>query len=159
MSPENSASSGDIVVIAYGDPFRGDDAVGHKIAERIVQWGLPDVCVVATNRLTSELSEALSRAHLAVFVHAAPPSRSEEVQLRALDPCPSKVTSAHIEDPCALLSITQATYGRYPYAWWMTVPAVNFDFGQTLSPEAEHGMGVALERIHHLIEESCNLPV
>jgi hydrogenase maturation protease len=159
MTSKDSPAIDDIVIIGYGNAMRGDDAIGHKIAQRIAQWDLPDVRVIATPRLTAELSEALSRAHLAIFVHAAPPARGEQVQLRELEPCPSRVTSAHLEDPCALLSITQATYGRYPYAWWMTVPAVNFDFGQNLSPEAEHGIGVALERINHLIEECCYLPV
>ena len=159
MTSKDAPASGDIVIIGYGDAMRGDDAVGHKIAQKVSQWNLPQVRVIATPRLTPELSEALSRAHLAVFIHAAPPSRGEDVQLRELEPCASRVTVAHIEDPCALLSITQATYGRYPYAWWMTVPAVNFDFGQNLSPEAEHGIGVALERLNHLIEESCYLPV
>jgi hydrogenase maturation protease len=154
-----SLSPGEIVVIGFGDPLRGDDAVGHKIAERILQWGLPEVRVIATPRLTAELSEALGRAHLAIFVHATPPSRRDEVAACALDPCPSKITSSHVEDPCVLLSITHATYGRYPYAWCIGVPAVNFDFGQNLSPEAEHGIGVALERINHMIEENCNLPV
>ncbi|MBZ5538530.1 MAG: hydrogenase maturation protease [Acidobacteriia bacterium] len=159
MTSKDLPVIGDIVIIGYGDAMRGDGAVGHKIAQRIVQWGLPDVRVIATPRLTPEISEELSQSHLAIFVHAIPPSRGEEVTAQALDPCPSKITSSRIEDPCVLLSITQATYGRYPYAWCIEVPGVNFDFGPNLSPEAEHGIGVALERINHLIEESCYLPV
>jgi Ni,Fe-hydrogenase maturation factor len=41
-----------------------------------------------------------------------------------------------------------------PRAWCLTIPAVKFDFGDALSPEAQQGFGEAMEKI----EGFCRSP-
>jgi hypothetical protein len=41
---------------------------------------------------------------------------------------------------------------RCPPAWWVTVPGVNFELGENLSPLAEQGIEIAIDKINHLIK-------
>ncbi|WP_016870422.1 hypothetical protein [Fischerella muscicola] len=50
-----------------------------------------------------------------------------------------------------LFALTQALYGRSPQAWWVKVPGVNFELGESLSPVAEQGIEIALQKINHLL--------
>jgi hydrogenase maturation protease len=142
------------LVIGYGNTLRSDDAAGQHIAETVAEWHLPQVQALAVHQLTPELAEPLSVAHGAIFVDAYPATDdAPQVQIIELTPANSLEfgTLGHTADPRSLLALTQRVYGTAPPGWWVLVPAVNFEFGEQLSPVTQHGITDALEQIKQLV--------
>jgi Ni,Fe-hydrogenase maturation factor len=74
----------------------------------------------------------------------------KEVQLRKLEPNDSSQLMAHAADPRTMLALARDVFGHAPEAWWLTIPAVNLDFCEELSPETQRGFEEALEKIQEL---------
>jgi Ni,Fe-hydrogenase maturation factor len=111
-----------------------------------LQW--PGAQALAVHQLTPELAEALADADLALFVDAA--YANKEVTTHRLAASFAAV-SGHTSDPCGLLGLAQALYGKRPAAWLVTVPAVDQGFGTGLSAIAKCGVRQALKDIRRLI--------
>lgn len=139
------------LVIGYGNDLRGDDAVGPLAAAAVAAWELPGVRALATHQLAPELAQVLAMAELAIFVDACASPDREEVEVHLIAPAALDTALGHTSDPCGLLALTAALYGRCPAAWSITVPAQSFAFGAGLSPLAERGFAAALERVRDLI--------
>jgi len=86
---------------------------------------------------------------MVVFVDAAVDA-PREVQWRKLGPDGSSQLMAHAADPRTLLALARDVFGRCPEAWWLTIPAVNLEFGEELSAETRAGLNVAFQRIRSL---------
>jgi hydrogenase maturation protease len=146
---------GTILVIGYGNDLRGDDAAGQRAAARVDAWRLPGVEVRALPQLTPELAEPLAAADRAVFLDAHPASSGTAIRVHRLRPATPTARPAHTSDPEGLLALAQTAFGRSPEAWWITIPATDFDFGAPLSPLAERGMADALATVWRLLAPSA----
>ncbi|MFM7364208.1 MAG: hydrogenase maturation protease [Cuspidothrix sp.] len=142
------------IVIGYGNELRGDDAIGQQVANTIKHWHLSSVQSIAVHQLTPELSENLANSQLAIFVDACINSQFGEVQVQSLLPCESSYIDAHISDPRSLLALSQFLYGHCPPAWLITVPGVNFELSDRLSPTAEKAMAIALSKIMQILDQN-----
>jgi hydrogenase maturation protease len=140
----------DFLVIGYGNALRSDDGAGPRVAEKVAAMNYPGVRALICPLLTPELADPISQARAVLFVDAAVDS-PREVRLRKLEPAESAQIMTHAADPRALLALARDVFGRAPQAWWLTIPAVKFDFSSELSPEAEQGMAGALDKIHALL--------
>jgi hydrogenase maturation protease len=134
------------LVIGYGNPLRGDDGVGPKVAEAVEELRLPDVCTLICHQLSPEHAEPIARARTVIFVDAAVDAL-QHVQLRKLEPNETSQLMAHAADPRTMLALARDVFGHCPEAWWLTIPAVKLDFGEELSPLARRGFESALEQI------------
>jgi hydrogenase maturation protease len=141
--------AGNFLVIGYGNTLRGDDGVGPRVAEAVAALNLPGVRTLACQMLTPELADQISQARVAIFVDAAV-DVPNEVQLRKLEPNDSSQLMAHAADPRTMLALARDVFGHAPEAWWLTIPAVNLDFCEELSPETQRGFEEALEKIQEL---------
>jgi hydrogenase maturation protease len=139
------------LVIGYGNPLRGDDAVGQEVAAAVARWGLPGVRALAVHQLTPELVEPLARARLAVFVDAYPARDGGGVNVRRLGRPHGPAALGHTGDPRFLLGLARALYGGHPPAWLVTVPGFEFGFGEALSPTARDGVRGALRQVARLL--------
>ena len=151
------------IIIGYGNELRSDDAIGQKVANIINSWHLSDVESLAVHQLTPELAANLANVNLAIFVDAMMSSESENVEVESILLSESNTISnilsnildnmmlGHIGDPRSLLSLTKYLYGYCPTAWLVTVPGVNFELGDCLSPIAEIGINIALNKIINII--------
>jgi hydrogenase maturation protease len=140
-----------ILVIGYGNDLRSDDAVGKRVAEAVATWKLPYVQALAVHQLTPELTVKLTGVERAIFVDAYRATPEQEVQVRPLEPVHTGGIAGHTGDPQSLLALTKALYNHCPQAWWVTIPGINFEIGDSLSLIAKRGVVVALERIDQLI--------
>jgi hydrogenase maturation protease len=138
-----------LLVIGYGNPLRGDDGVGPKVAEAIEELHLPGVDTLSCHQLSPEHAEPVSRARTVIFVDAAVDAPND-VQLRQLEPNESSQLMAHAADPRTMLALARDVFGHCPEAWWLTIPAVKLDFGENLSPLARQGYEAALKHIRAL---------
>jgi hydrogenase maturation protease len=151
MQPSDKATNpaGDFLVIGYGNTLRRDDGVGPRVAEAVAAMNLPGVRTLVCQMLTPELADQISQARIAIFVDAAVDAPGK-VQLRKLEPNDSSQLMAHAADPRTMLALARDVFGHAPEAWWLTIPAVNLDFCEELSPETQRGFEEALEKIQRL---------
>jgi hydrogenase maturation protease len=143
--------SGIAMVIGYGNELRSDDAIGPRVANVISLWHLSDIQAFAVHQLTPELAANLANVNLAIFVDASINSESADVQVESILPDQSSTIIGHGADPRSLLALTKSLYGYCPPAWLVTVPGVNFELGDSISPIAEKGIGIALTKIINII--------
>jgi hydrogenase maturation protease len=122
------------LIIGYGSPIRGDDAIGPLAADRLaglLELGtLPDwVEVQSRHILTAELVEDLERADMVIFLDAAGDTAPGEVRCRELRPDATAMsTMAHFHDPRELLAWCEALYGRAPQAWLISAGGAEWDY-------------------------------
>ena len=142
-----------VLLIGYGNDLRSDDAVGKRVAEAVANWKLPSVQALAVHQLTPELTVKLTDVDRAIFVDAYTATPDQEVQVRLLESVHTGGIAGHTGDPQSLLALTKVLYSHCPQAWWVTIPGINFEVGDSLSFIAKQGVSVALERIDQLIQE------
>jgi hydrogenase maturation protease len=143
----------DLLVIGYGNTLRSDDGVGPRVAEAVEGFGLHGVRTHVCQQLSPEHAELISQARVVVFVDAAVDA-PREVQLRPLEPADSSQLMAHAADPRTMLALARDVYGRTPKAFWLTIPATELGFSESLSAGAEAGFRIALEKIRALHEQT-----
>ena len=138
-----------VLVIGYGNTLRRDDGVGPRVAEAIEKLQLPGVRTLICQQLSPEHAAPISLAQTVVFVDAAVDA-PRQVQFRRLEPNHTSQLMAHAADPRTMLALCRDVFGQVPHAWWLTIPAVNLDFSEELTPEAERGCAEAVEKIQSL---------
>ncbi|MGA7953237.1 MAG: hydrogenase maturation protease [Gloeobacterales cyanobacterium] len=143
-----------VLVIGYGNDLRNDDAVGKRVAEAVATWKLSYIQALAVHQLTPELTVKLTKVERAIFVDAHTATPDQEVQVRPLEPVHTGEISGHTGNPQSLLALTKVLYNHCPQAWWVTIPGINFQVGDSLSFIAKQGISMALERIRQLIQET-----
>jgi hydrogenase maturation protease len=148
-NPDKPPPPGTLLVIGYGNTLRSDDGVGPKVIAALEDLKLPGVRTLACHQLMPELAQAVSEADRVIFVDAAV-DEPKEVLLRPLEPADSSQLMAHAADPKTLLAMARDVFGRYPAAWWLTIPVERLEFGETLSPLAQRGFDTALGKVKDL---------
>ena len=145
-----------VLVIGYGNPIRGDDAVGPMAAERLERVVSSDkVQVLSRHVLTTELIVEVSEATLVIFIDAATDGPIGEVLCRPLTGDPHTAASmAHFFEPRELLAGARELYGHQPESFLVSVRGMSFDFAKyQLSPTVQDAMEPLLARILALIDE------
>jgi hydrogenase maturation protease len=154
--PVMHAPAKSILVIGYGNTLRRDDGAGYLAAEAVATWGRPGVAVRAIHQLVPELAEALADVDRVVFIDARPAREGDAAEVRPVEPRPPDAASrsalGHFGDPSLLLALASELYGRCPMGWVVTIPAVDFDLGEGLSPTARRGVADALLAITRLLD-------
>ena len=148
-----SQKGAQLLVIGYGNELRRDDGVGSKVATAVAQWNLPRVQAIACHQLTPELTDAIASAAQVVFIDAALGPAS--VEYREIEPDENSQVMTHAANPASLLALTRQVFGRCPPASWLTIPVLDVDFGEQISPLARDGFNVALEKIRSLANSIC----
>lgn len=138
-----------LLVIGYGNTLRGDDGVGVRVAEAVEALRLPGVRTFTCQQLSPEHAELIAQTERVIFVDAAVDA-PREVQLRPLAPSESSQLLAHAADPRTLLALARDVFGHVPRAWWLTIPAAELEFSETLSPRARAGLQRALELLREV---------
>ena len=139
------------LVIGYGNDLRSDDAIGPRVATIVESWQLPNVEALALPQLTPELADNCQNFDGVIFVDACSLPSLTEVQIQAIEADESATTATHSSDPRSLLALTKILYHHSPQAWLISVPAVNFELGESLSSVAEQGITNALAKIDALL--------
>jgi hydrogenase maturation protease len=125
------------LIIGYGSPLRGDDAVGYKAASRL--GGL------ALHQLTPELMEPISQASSVIFIDAKADGEPGAIEVRTLKPDSAGAPFTHHATPEALLAGAQVLYGRCPPATLITVTGGDFGIGRPLSAPVRDALDLLLQ--------------
>lgn len=147
------------LIIGYGSPIRGDDAVGPLLADRIAEqlalghWPT-DTAVQARHILTAEIVADLKQAGRVIFIDAAADTPAGEVRTLPLSADPTALsTMAHFHDPRELLAWCEGLYGSAPEAWLVSVGGAAWEYGHfDLSPSVQAALPTAIRAVRDL----CN---
>ena len=135
------------LVIGIGNPLRQDDGIGPRVVEALPVFPSAEACVVC--ELVPELTLRLRGARRVLFVDAE--AGGAETQL-------GRVTGresgwGHTLGPEGLLELAARAFGSAPDAWVLSVPGVDFGYGEGLSDRAEGFVPQAVERASRWLSE------
>ena len=137
----------DVLVVGYGSPLRGDDAVGRVVAEEVENLELDGVEVLVLTQLVPEVVEALEGRDRVVFVDAH--IDADRIGVARLEHRRSN-TSSHHADPSALLALMVDIGMKAPEAYLVSVPAVDVSLGEELSPVTQSAVNQAVDEVRRL---------
>ena len=140
-----------VLVFAYGNPSRGDDALGPALLERLAaRVRIPDVELLTDFQLQVEHAMDLEGRELVLFVDAdvsaAPP-----FELAAVEPEAEIGYTTHAMSPGALLAVYHRIAGEPPPAFVLGIRGYAFELGTPLSPQAQQNLDAAHELVHKLL--------
>jgi hydrogenase maturation protease len=146
------------LIIGYGSPIRGDDAVGPLLADRIAEqlalghWPA-GTQVQSRHILTAEIVADLKQAERVIFIDAAADTPAGEVRTLPLKPDPTALsTMAHFHDPRELLAWCEALYGEAPEAWLVSAGGAAWGYASyTLSETAAAAMEPMIAQVLALL--------
>jgi hydrogenase maturation protease len=137
------------LVIGYGNPLRGDDGLGWKVAGRLAA-GIADesVAIMAVHQLTPELAEPVSQAEMVIFVDASYEGKPGTWRCDEVEPAPATTNAlGHLFSISGLLAYARAIFDAKPRAFVISVAAESFECQDNLSPAVE---AVLPEIVRHI---------
>ncbi len=129
----------DILIVGYGNPMRGDDAVGCLAAQELERQfhDDPAVRVVVAQQLTLEMAEDVSRHRFVIFLDAAVTEEPGSIRSEIIAPSREAGGFSHHLTPSSLLSVAQQLYSCAPEAMSLTLAGWSFELSSELSPDAK----------------------
>lgn len=144
----NKTETPSLLVIGYGNSLRCDDSAGLLLAERLAAcWREAGVAVqlTLTQQLMPELAEAIADASVTHVIFVDTRLAEHEGMAVRFEPLSAPVAAqqslGHQMDPAMLLTYADRLYGRAPLACIITIPGVDFGFGDELSDGVRQVLG------------------
>jgi hydrogenase maturation protease len=133
-----------ILVFGWGNPSRGDDALGPLFVERIEAMRLPHVECLTDFQLQVEHALDLQGRQRVLFVDASM-SATAPFAVSALRPRRDASFTSHALSPEAVLQAYRDVERREPPpAWLVAIHGDRFDLGSGLSAAAADNLAAAL---------------
>jgi hydrogenase maturation protease len=140
-----------VLVIAWGNPLREDDAVAWHVLEGLRRLrpraSLPALHLRRAHQLTPEMAECVSRATGVVFVDARRDGTPGEVRCEEVAPGAGANPLAHSLNPQALSLYAEQLYGRAPRAVILSIAGERFGMGESLSPVVRRAIPRAIRTV------------
>ena len=140
-----------VLIIGYGNPLRGDDGVGWRVAEEAAAV-LPDppVTVLTVQLLTPELADPISRSDRLVLIDAAaegPPCEGRCFPIAADSAAAAGLAIGTRE----VLGMAQELFGHCPPAYMVTIAGESFEVSEALTATVEGAVAEAVARVLELV--------
>jgi hydrogenase maturation protease len=143
-----------VLVIAYGNPQRGDDGVAWKVLDALEaeppRAGAPPLVLKRVHQLAPELAEPAGRARAVIFVDARADAAPGAISCEPVTPGAGTASLTHSLSPQAVLLYAERLFGHVPRAAVVTVGGSSFDHASELSPEALQAVPKAARRVRSL---------
>ena len=145
-----------LVIFGYGNPSRGDDALGSIALARAevlsTQRGL-DVALVEDFQLQVEHALDLQGRDLALFIDAAE-SGPAPFEFRRLQPAEDASFTTHAITPEAVLHAYRTVRGTEPPpSYVLAIRGHSFELGEDLSDQGQANLEAAWRFLSILLEE------
>ncbi len=145
--------------VGIGNPLRGDDGAGWRVAEAVrARWG-DRVRVLHGHQVVPEWALDLAEADVVYFVDASDGMEPRQglngvaaaraPSIEALAPAArfDAASGSHGLDPAALLRLSLDLYGRAPRAYLVSIPGKWFGYGEGLSAATDSMLRVAVAEL------------
>lgn len=148
-----------VVILAVGNPSRGDDALGPLFLEQLAaeqeqrgDWG--NIELLTDFQLQIEHAVDLEGRALALFVDASVSCPAPH-QFTRLQPARDTSYTSHALSPPAVLHVyQQINHQPPPPAFQLAIRGERFELGESLSPAAETHLAAAIELARRLLARS-----
>ncbi len=141
-----------VLVLAVGNPSRGDDALGPELAERLAAREPTDVEVIEAFQLQVENALDLVGRERVIFVDAGTGTPAP-FELRRVEAAADFLHTSHALSPEAVLATCLSVTGATPpEAWLLCVRGESFELGEALSAEAGRHLDAAWTQLARLCE-------
>jgi hydrogenase maturation protease len=138
-----------LLIFGYGNPSRGDDALGPRLIERLEALCLPDVELLTDFQLQIEHALDLQNRQRVLFADASV-SCMEPYAFSRLQARKDASFTSHVMSPMALLHAYQNLYGIPPPAYLLQIRGRQFELGESLSPEAAASLDASFDLVRRL---------
>jgi hydrogenase maturation protease len=134
-----------LLIFGYGNPSRGDDALGPLLLERLEAQGFADVECLTDFQLQVEHALDLQGRELALFIDAhlsCPPPFT----FTALRPESDRSYTTHAMSPQAVLQVfAEIHHCPPPPAFLLSIRGESFELGEPLGPAAQANLDAAAQ--------------
>lgn len=138
------------LVLACGNPLRGDDAVALHVARALVTGFCDEETVVySQHQWLPENAETISQSDLVIFVDASAEFAAGQVRTRRVvaGKTPPQPTT-HTICPATLLAMSRDLFGKLPeQSFLVTVGGDSFEVSEHLSDSVRHAIPLALAHV------------
>ena len=144
-----------VLVLAVGNPSRGDDALGPLLAARVEAAALPGVEVITEFQLQVENALDLVGRERVVFVDAGTGTPAP-FDLHRAGPAAEFLHTSHAISPEAVLATYERIIGgAAPESWILCVRGESFELGEALTPAAAGHLEAAWLRLREICSREC----
>lgn len=148
------------LIIGYGNPSRGDDALGptaidaiERLVDEHPEWG--EVEVVTDFQLQIEFVTDLAGRERIVFIDAAA-SGAAPFSFAPLVAQADASISTHALSPASLLTVFRRFHGAdAPPCYLLGIVGYDFDLGVPLSAGARGNLDAALAMLQQWLTDNC----
>lgn len=138
-----------MLIFGYGNPSRGDDALGPLLLEQLEALELPNVELLTDFQLQVEHMLDLQNREMVLFVDASISSMPPYTFSR-LHACKDTSYTTHVMSPMALLHAYHSLYGASPSAYLLEISGKRFELGEPLSAEAAANLDASIDLVKKL---------
>lgn len=140
-----------LLLFGYGNPGRGDDALGPELIERIAQLQLADVECQNDMQLQVEHVTDLAGCDRVLFIDADM-SCAEPFEFSEIRSGKDGSYTSHAMNPAALLHAYRQVYGKdAPPAFLLRIRGYDFELGDPLTDKASANLEASMK----LVVELC----
>jgi hydrogenase maturation protease len=143
-----------LLIFGYGNPSRGDDALGPLLLERLQELDLPHLEMLTDFQLQVEHALDLQDRERVLFIDASV-SCSIPYAFSRLHAQKDASYTSHVMSPMALLHSYIQLYGDPPPTYLLQVRGECFELGKSLSASAIAN----LEASFNLLQRICSKSV
>ncbi len=134
------------LIIGYGNTLRSDDGAGQTVAKAF--FDQETVTAITTHQLTPELVEDLIQVEHVYFVDAAP---IDTVTIQLIQLRDDEHNFGHFIDPQSLLNLAKKIYHYAPDAYFVLIPAQNFELGESYSEITQNAIQTAIQLLQEQV--------
>lgn len=142
------------LVLACGNPFRGDDAAAIRVAESLSCGYCDAETEIRTEvQWLPEMAEQISEAALVIFVDASTEIPAGAVCVRLLTPAePPRQALTHATSPESLLLLARELYHAQPKeAYLVSIGGESFAQSNQLTERVRRAVPLALDRVKAIL--------
>jgi hydrogenase maturation protease len=129
------------LLVAIGNPLRGDDAVADETLQLIPPS--PGLETLSLTQLTPELSARIAAYDVVVFLDAD--LLAPEVTLTPVESTPPPPSLTHVSTPEEILALARALYAFPGQALACRLPITSLAPGEPLTPQARRSAAQAAQ--------------
>jgi len=131
----NAASStpGRTLIIACGNPLRGDDGIAWRAAEQLRAFSGRQTQIICVHQLLPELAEDVSHADVVVFLDASREGTPGDISCGPASNPAASWRFSHQMVPSHVLDLCGRLYGKRPKALLIKVHGADFSHKDSLS--------------------------
>lgn len=147
-----------ILVLSWGNPSRGDDALGPLFTQALAALNWPHVECLTDFQLQIEHVLDLRGRECVLLVDAACDAQTDDdappFQLSRVQPQRDHSHTTHAMSPAALLQVFVDVEGHPPPpTWLLALRGHQWALGDPLSPSAQDGLNAALVWVQEWLRE------